>query len=447
MREKLREALSEISGKHIAEAASAKKRRRKYYYLGVVAAVLALAILTGVLLQPLAISANAVSVAEYPEYEWQHRDIDSKLHLLDDFFSSSMTQCLSGTVEENMVYSPVNLYMALAITAEITSGSSQAQILELTNASELTFLRSLSSEIWNCCYRDEKSITLLANSLWLDDSMDYSQEVMDTLSESYYASVYQGDLGSSKTNNAITAWLNRQTGGLLKKETQQVSLAPETVLALYSTVFYRAKWSDSCKFSSQKNTEGVFHSPNTDVNCTYMNKEHMQTNYYWGNDYGAVSLSLKDGSQMWLILPDEGKTVDDVLSSQEYAQMLFQESDANFKYLKVNLSLPKFDLRVKSDLKQELKALGITNIFDGDNADFSNAIDSDTPVWLTNVNQATRVAIDEDGITAASYIELPAAGAAMPPEEEIDFILDRPFLFVITNTYGIPLFAGVVNKP
>ena len=57
------------------------------------------------------------------------------------------------------------------------------------------------------------------------------------------------------------------------------------------------------------------------------------------------------------------------------------------------------------------------------------------------------VAIDEEGVTAASYIELPAAGAAMPPEEIIDFILDRPFLFVITNRYDLPLFAGVVNEP
>lgn len=31
-------------------------------------------------------------------------------------------------------------------------------------------------------------------------------------------------------------------------------------------------------------------------------------------------------------------------------------------------------------------------------------------------------------------------------EEIIDFVLDRPFLFVITKN-SIPLFAGVVNEP
>ena len=35
----------------------------------------------------------------------------------------------------------------------------------------------------------------------------------------------------------------------------------------------------------------------------------------------------------------------------------------------------------------------------------------------------------------------------MGMEEIIDFVLDRPFLFVIADYNGIPLFAGVVNNP
>ena len=35
----------------------------------------------------------------------------------------------------------------------------------------------------------------------------------------------------------------------------------------------------------------------------------------------------------------------------------------------------------------------------------------------------------------------------MPPEDEVDFTLDRPFLFLLTSSQGQPLFAGVVNQP
>ena len=35
----------------------------------------------------------------------------------------------------------------------------------------------------------------------------------------------------------------------------------------------------------------------------------------------------------------------------------------------------------------------------------------------------------------------------MPPDEEIDFTLDRPFLFVVTGAGNLPLFVGIVNQP
>ncbi|MBQ9544053.1 MAG: hypothetical protein IJV00_02865 [Clostridia bacterium] len=40
-----------------------------------------------------------------------------------------------------------------------------------------------------------------------------------------------------------------------------------------------------------------------------------------------------------------------------------------------------------------------------------------------------------------------ACGAGMPPEEEVDFVLDRPFIFSITAEDGLPLFVGEVNRP
>ena len=35
----------------------------------------------------------------------------------------------------------------------------------------------------------------------------------------------------------------------------------------------------------------------------------------------------------------------------------------------------------------------------------------------------------------------------MPPTEEVDFILDRPLIFLIERASDMPLFTGVVNEP
>ena len=59
-----------------------------------------------------------------------------------------------------------------------------------------------------------------------------------------------------------------------------------------------------------------------------------------------------------------------------------------------------------------------------------------------------RVAIDEDGVTAVAYtLIVTKNGAAPPPDDEVDFVVDRPFLFLITGADDVPLFAGVVNQP
>ena len=172
--------------------------------------------------------------------------------------------------------------------------------------------------------------------------------------------------------------------------------------------------------------------------------------YYWAPDYGAVQLWLENGSCMWFILPDEDKTVDDVLRSGDYMDMI-SGSDAfpkeNEKWMKVNLSVPKFDVSASVDLEEGLKKMGLTKIFEPTGNDFSPSVISEWSVYLDSINQDTRVSIDEEGVTAASYILLEfGAGAAAPPDEIIDFILDRPFVFVISSSQ-VPLFVGTVNTP
>lgn len=471
MIQKLAEALEYISDAHIAEAAGAKKQRRRIW-LSAVAAVLIVALLFNMPHIPMFISARAVSTAsasrqtphpDIDDYEnrdeyradsdaWmavrdrREADADAALAALAPFFAESTELYIAGT-NGNRVWSPVNAYIALAMLAETTGGESRQQLLELLNTSDLDTLRTQVGAIWESVYRDDgNEISVLANSLWLDETLDYDQETMDALASYHYASVYQTDLSSDRAGKALGAWLNNNTGGLLKNYTGNAAFPEEAVLTLASTVYLQAKWGK--EFSAARNTIDVFHSPGGDTQVTYMNKKELETDYYWFDSCGAVSLGLKNGTRMWFILPDADKAVDDVLAEGQFWELLIpsDEEMENSKYMKVNLSVPKFDISSSANLKEMLQSLGVTDIFNEEFADFT-AITSDSPVCVTAVNQAARVAIDEQGVKAASYIEIPGAGAAMPPEEIIDFILDRPFLFIIASYEGIPLFTGVVNEP
>lgn len=481
-KEQIVDMIGEAPEHYVKDAKEYKKKRRLPRFAkwtGGIAAALAIVLLVnnmpGI---PLIVSAKAVSVAsksrkmERPKDgsesilfdDWiAQRDarketVGSARIPIADFAGLVSSEVLSGVDETNRVWSPINAYIALAMTAELTGSETQEQVLGVLGAADVVELRSRISAVWEEIYEDDgKEISVLANSLWLDEDVEYVQEKMDSIAYDYYASVYQGDLGSEKTNKAITNWMRNQTGGMLKDRTGNVQLDPEDqVLTIASTIYFQSKWAD--EFNKNNNTQAIFHAATGDVEATFMNKKEYEMNYYWGEDYGAVQMFLENGSYMWFILPDEGKTVEDVLASDEYMDMITQkyihdddEEEVNRKWMKVNLSVPQFDVSGGIDLKQALMNVGLTKIFERYGNDFSPSITKSNarndPVYLDSIQQDTRVKIDEKGVVAASYIELNfGASAAEPPDEIIDFVLDRPFVFAVTKSQ-IPLFVGTVHIP
>ena len=103
----------------------------------------------------------------------------------------------------------------------------------------------------------------------------------------------------------------------------------------------------------------------------------------------------------------------------------------------------------QEDLREGLTKMGITDIFDSTVSNFAPL--TDTPaLYVEKVNHAARVAIDEEGCIAAAFtvIAVYGNGGMMPNElQEIDFTLDRPFIFVVSSRDNLPLIAGVVNEP
>ena len=462
-------ALEEISDKHIAEAEKPPQRKIPVFKIAVAVAAV-IAIVVNMLFGPSLITAYAVAEPSEPRImerpssgiyiddeaymeAWDAWDVENDLRNentaqamsgLRTFFIEGNSQFLQTEQNENKIWSPVNAYIGLAMTTELTDGETKQQVLDVFGVENTDELRKQVSAVWESVYQDESNqICKLANSLWLEEGLEYNEEAMDALGYYYYASVYQADLGSNRTNKDIADWINNNTGKFLKDSTKNIALDSDTIMSLYSTLYFQAKWSD--EFSEEYNTEAPFYMPEGETQAVYMNHKLSMMDYYWGENFSAVNMYLRNGCVMWFILPDEGMTVEDVLANGTYMDMVLSNTWENSKYMKVNLSVPKFDIASISDLSSGLKEMGMTSIFDPFEAEFSN-LTWDSPLWLTGANQSVRVQIDEEGVKAATYIEIPGAGSAEPPEEIIDFVLDRPFLFVITNG-NVPLFVGCVNNP
>lgn len=510
MKDKLNEALNEVADEYIAHAAV--YRRRRPYWLGAAAAVLAAVLLlsgivpgaskpvptTAPMLQAptypapthpaspepivtapeedaeatvpaptVALLSGEVAAPRYPamaqfpfeggneaykawrqSQQAQYDQPQGYAANLTGFFKAGIQAALEDS-GENSAYSPVNVYMALAMLAQTSGGSSRQEILDALNADSIDSLRTQAGHVWNAHYcADGATTSLLANSLWLDSAMaDYRSETVQLLANAFYASVFHHDLGTEDSNNALAAWLDRQTGGLLREQLLNTQLDPDTVFALASTVCYRVTWEDT--FFEGRNTESVFHAPDGDKTVTYMNRTLNAPPYFAGSNYALTALDLADGGRMWLILPDEGTTPSQLLAEGECLDTVLGRKVSR-EDLRLHLSLPKFDISSQRELGGVLKNLGIRSVFDSHTADFSPLVSQayfDGGIRLGKVDHAVRVAIDEDGLTAAAYTVMDAPGDAAPPENEVTFVLDRPFLFLVTSRDNLPLFAGVVNDP
>lgn len=399
-------------------------------------------------LQPAVGLPYAVSLAAYPVQEDSFEDGVFRRRFAasysggNEFFARTMTQFLSGGGGENRVISPLNLYMALAMLAETAGGETRAQLLGVLGVKDLDQLRDRACALWNGTYQDDEyAKALLANSLWMDERIEYDQQTTDTLARSYYASSFRGKMGSPEYNQALRDWIDLQTEGFLEGQVDKAELPAGAILALVSTIYYRAAWQD--EFPLENTAPGVFHAPSGDMECDFMRGFSAYSTFYQGEGFTAVSKSLQEHGNMYFILPDEGTDVDTLLGSS--ALLDFLDGNCESESVILNLTVPKFDVSSDLNLNVGLSELGLGDMFGMGTADFSPLLKESEHVFVPEAIHSARVSIDEEGCTGAAYTEIFLAGGG--PTMELDLVLDRPFLFVVTNDGGLPLFAGVVNQP
>ncbi len=372
-------------------------------------------------------------------------EIQSTDTTVGTFSAETVKNIFANSEGKNIVYSPVNLYIALSMLAETADGETREQILNLLGADNVEYLRNRANEVWESNYSDDGLKTsILANSLWLNDTIDYNETTLKTLTDNYYASSFSGKMGSDKYNKFLQKWLNEQTGNLLKKEAAQMEFDERTVLSLVSTVYFNACWQD--EFLENNTKKAVFNGVNGKENVDFM-YQRFDDILYTGNGYSAVELRFNSAGKMWFILPDEGKTPESILQSGALDTILKGKMPNSQESCFIKFNVPKFDISSSLDLRKNLETLGVTDAFDFEKSDFSPLLNNDIPTHLSKVNHSARVSIDEKGCTAAAFTALMLVGMGMPDEKrEVDFTLDRPFIFVVSSDSKTPLFVGTVNS-
>lgn len=362
-----------------------------------------------------------------------------------DFASTlSLELCrqLGGEKMDNWLVSPFSLQYALGMLSNGANRETREEILHALGLSQYSQeeVNAYFKKLIEGLHTVNSAITVkTANSVWGNAGVPLKEDFQKMNIENYSAMVSQLDFSDPSAVDQINAWCNQTTEGLIPSILEEVN--PTATVYLLNSLYFKARWES--EFAPEKTQEGYFNtSSGKVVKADFMQTQRMAA-YVENEWFTSTSLSYQNDSYvMRLILPQPEISIDQVLQA-------LSESDGNLWknviLADINLKMPRFTLENKMDLIPALQALGMKKAFTNE-ADFSSM--SDIATYISLVQQATRLKVDEEGSEGAAVTVIEGDLMSPLPEEKVDFFLDRPFLFqIIESSTGTVLFMGQVGLP
>lgn len=356
--------------------------------------------------------------------------------------------------EGNLFFSPLSIYMALAMTSAGARGDTLAQMEEamhfpFTQEQLHPAFHALMSALENRQYlpddRGEGFTLNLVNSIWAQKGYAFLADFLGVLKGSYDTGVRLADFAADPdaVRDAINMWVEEATHDRIVDLIPQGAITKETLLTLVNAIYFNAPW--AFPFDEQDTELGPFTLlDGTEVEVPLMHETEL-LGYAQGDQYQAVELDYNGNDlSMVVILPSSGafEAVNSRLSPEFINQLIGDLSREN-----VILTLPKFTVEWSNVLNDTLASLGMPDAFNSSVADFSG-IDGRRVFFIGAVIHKAFVSVDEAGTEAAAATAVIMVGSApgyQPTYYEVN--VDRPFLFFIRDkeTQAILFFGRVVH--
>lgn len=384
--------------------------------------------------------------------EWWYARLEQQtaaiagLDTLQAFIKNNIQTFFDDGGNSNMLYSPINVWFYLELLSNLTEGNSQMQILQALDPNAASPLADEANSLYKALYWDDGvSVWRPSFSIWLNEHTNLTSTLADKLAAEHHASVFQGPMGERSYDEAFHAWLNEKTNDILKDVVNGLGFHPNDSISLCTSLYLRCSW--GMPFDKAETYTDVFYSADGEHEVNFMHKEESGGVLYYGPGFSAVILDLQGGGYVTLVLPDPDQSLEEIIKSDGLFDFFFAGRDwKNVKNGKLKISMPSIDAFAAMPMTDMLTRMGITDIFDPEKAAFSGDIISDVKPVLSSLDQYSRLIMNEDGVEAASIIVSDTGMFQLPSEEELDFTLNRPFLFAVSSETNIPLFFGAYQK-
>ena len=274
----------------------------------------------------------------------------------------------------------------------------------------------------------DPSVTLqIANIVAADEDVVLEDTYKQNMSDYYEADVASLDFSEPASLDYLNGWCNEKTEGMIPKIIDELS--PEAKLVLMNAICFKATWTE--KFDEQDTKEETFTKADGTAATVPMMYRNALIQYGANDVFSSVCLPFGSGDKyrMYVLLPSEGKSVDDVVNVLTND---FWEKNRPSGNAVVDLKLPRFKTNSDIKLNDLISQLGAPSMFDSEKADFAGISKNYKELYVSLLKQKAAIEVSEEG-TKASAVTVAMIDTTSGPMdyEKATFHADRPFVYLI----------------
>jgi serpin B len=364
---------------------------------------------------------------------------------------------------KSFIFSPLSITYVLGMVNDAATGETEKELEQTLGFHEggIKAVNEYCKKLIDGLPKVDERVKLnIANAIFLNKNYTLKSQFGQDMQTYYDAKAEALDFSSPQTLSLINSWCSDKTNGMIPTILDEVN--PNMMSYLLNAIYFKADWAS--KFDQNNTREETFAKENGSTELPMMHQNVLIQ--YLNNDiFSAVKIPY--GSGLWnmmVLLPEEGKTTDDVINHfatcglSGVEGLICQITEDNIATMKknyfspyeVDLKLPRFEtssdtdkLGIEGGLVGLMKKMGINLAFDSYLAEIPNMCE--LPVYIAMMRQKAKIKVNEEGseaaaVTVAGMIEM----SAMPMEyPKATFHANRPFVYVIQEaSSGVILFIG-----
>lgn len=381
---------------------------------------------------------------------------------------------------KNFVFSPLSIFSAMGLLVRGTKGVSTSELVRsmsmereiefdknarLRTGGIFKFKRMLhqfanTGPVTSVITQELEGVQYkLNNAIFINSGLEFTESYGKDVRKVMLAKANRIDFtNAAKAKSDINGWFSKRTNGKINEMVQELDTRTQMVLA--NALYFKAPW--QAAFSEYMTIDYDFRLSDGSSKTVKMMRS-MRANPRQTTSYAVLPDNLGDALRMELgpyncksqfgitfFRPESYSKIDQLqawLSKNSETGEIFRNS-VHPPVSKIYL--PKFKVEREIDLMETLKKLGVESVFDFSKADFSEMVLQSDGLAVTAAKHKAVFEIDEGGVegSAATAIMIGARSMGMNFGPTVEFILDRPFMFMLTElSTDLVLFIGRINSP